>query len=168
MVELKTIFLKRGKEDSLVRNHPWIFSGAIHHSDGELQEGDKVRVLNSEGKFIAIGHWQIGSIAVRVLSFNDEEIDSAFYEKRLSTALDVRKSIGLLRNSDTNGSNRNSTYRLVHGEGDYLPGLIIDIYEDTAVMQAHSVGMHVDRILIADPLCSKGHIVSRHCFGNIG
>ena len=152
MVELKTIFLKRGKEDSLNRNHPWIFSGAIHHSDCDLLEGDKVRVLNSEGKFIAIGHWQIGSIAVRVLTFNNEDIDSEFYEKRLATALDVRKSIGLLREGDACGINKNSTYRLVHGEGDYLPGLVIDVYEDTAVMQAHSVGMHVDRILIAQSL----------------
>ena len=152
MVELKTIFLKRGKEDSLVRNHPWIFSGAIHHSDGELQEGDKVRVLNSEGKFIAIGHWQIGSIAIRVLSFEDEKIDEEFYCKRLKSALDVRNSIGLLRGNCTDENNINTTYRLIHGEGDNMPGLVIDIYGDTAVMQAHSVGMHVDRMIIAQSL----------------
>ena len=100
MSKIKTIVLKRGKEDSLTRRHPWIFSGAIHHSEGELQEGDVVRVLNAQGDFIAVGHWQIGSIAVRVLSFNDENVDGEFYENKLSVALDVRRSIGLLRNGE--------------------------------------------------------------------
>lgn len=148
----KTILLKKGKEDSLTRKHPWIFSGAIQRADDDLQEGDVVRVLSAKGDFIAVGHWQIGSIAIRVLSFDDEAIDDGFYENRLSVALDVRKSIGLLRNDNSDGNTINSTYRLVHGEGDNLPGLIIDIYSDTAVMQAHSVGMHVDRMTIAKAL----------------
>ena len=153
MSKIKTIVLKRGKEDSLTRRHPWIFSGAIHHSEGELQEGDVVRVLNAQGDFIAVGHWQIGSIAVRVLSFNDENVDGEFYENKLAVALDVRRSIGLLRNGEGIAeSDRNTTYRLVHGEGDGLPGLVIDMYDGTAVMQAHSVGMHVDRMLIANSL----------------
>ena len=150
---IKTIVLKKGKEDSLIRKHPWIFSGAIHHTEGELQEGDVVRVITAQGDFIAVGHWQIGSIAVRVLSFTDEIIDDKFYENKLAIALDVRKSIGLLRNAkDIEEHNRNTTYRLVHGEGDGLPGLVIDMYDGTAVMQAHSVGMHTDRMLIANSL----------------
>lgn len=139
------LYLKKGKEDSLQRRHPWIFSGAIHHMDGQPQEGDVVRVLAHDGTFIAVGHWQIGSIAVRVLSFDDVNIDQKFYQEHLSIALDVRKSVGLINDN-------NNTYRLVHGEGDNLPGLIIDMYSNTAVMQAHSVGMHVDREMIARAL----------------
>ncbi len=152
MIDYKTIVLKKGKEDSLARRHPWIFSGAIHHADNDLQEGDVVRVVSIQGVFIAIGHWQIGSIAIRVLSFEDEKIDEEFYCKRLKSALDVRNSIGLLRGNCTDENNINTTYRLIHGEGDNMPGLVIDIYGDTAVMQAHSVGMHVDRMIIAQSL----------------
>ena len=152
MIDYKTIVLKKGKEDSLARRHPWIFSGAIHHADNDLQEGDVVRVISIQGMFIAIGHWQIGSIAIRVLSFEDEKIDEEFYCKRLKSALDVRNSIGLLRGNCTDETNINTTYRLIHGEGDNMPGLVIDIYGDTAVMQAHSVGMHVDRMIIAQSL----------------
>lgn len=152
MIDYKTIVLKKGKEDSLARRHPWIFSGAIHHADNDLQEGDVVRVVSIQGIFIAIGHWQIGSIAIRVLSFEDEKIDEEFYCKRLKSALDVRNSIGLLRGNCTDETNINTTYRLIHGEGDNMPGLVIDIYGDTAVMQAHSVGMHVDRMIIAQSL----------------
>lgn len=152
MIDYKTIVLKKGKEDSLARRHPWIFSGAIHHADNDLQEGDVVRVVSIQGMFIAIGHWQIGSIAIRVLSFEDEKIDEDFYCKRLKSALDVRNSIGLLRGNCTDETNINTTYRLIHGEGDNMPGLVIDIYGDTAVMQAHSVGMHVDRMIIAQSL----------------
>lgn len=148
----KTIILKKGKEDSLQRKHPWVFSGAIYNADETLQEGDVVRILTANGDFIAVGHWQIGSIAVRILSFVDEEINVEFYENRLSTALDVRKSIGLLRSEEQNGTTVNNTFRLVHGEGDGLPGLVIDFYADTAVMQAHSVGMHCDRLMIAQAL----------------
>ena len=135
----KTVVLKRGKGESLKRFHPWVFSGAIHHVDSDVKEGDVVRVMAENGDFIAIGHYQIGSIAVRVLSFHDVEIDSNFWESRLKSALDTRLAIGVADNPN------NNTYRLVHGEGDNLPGLIIDCYGQTAVMQAHSVGMHVCR-----------------------
>ena len=142
----KLIILRKGKEESLKRFHPWIFSGAVHHIEGDPAEGDIVEVLNSEGRFIALGHWQVGSIAVRVLTFNRQKIDAEFWKKRLSSALDVRRSIGVA------GTSYNNMYRLVHGEGDNLPGLIIDIYGKNAVMQAHSVGMHVCRMEIAQAL----------------
>ena len=145
---MKTIILRKGKEESLGRFHPWIFSGAIHHTEGSsaLEEGDIVEVLASDGRFLAIGHWQIGSIAVRVLTFKRQPINQAFWQKRLAAALDVRRSIGVAGRED------NDIYRLVHGEGDNLPGLVIDIYGSTAVMQAHSVGMHVCRKELADAL----------------
>ena len=143
---MKKIYLKRGKEESLQRFHPWVFSGAISHFDQEPEEGEVVAVYTNNQEFIATGHYQIGSIMVRVLSFQQEPINQAFYEKRLATALDVRRSIGVADNPT------NNTYRLVHGEGDNLPGLVIDIYGKTAVMQAHSVGMHVDRTIIAEAL----------------
>ena len=152
MADIKTIILRKGKEDSLTRKHPWIFSGAIHQIDDNMQEGDSVRVFNAQGNFVAVGHWQIGSIAVRVLSFEDEKIDGEFYKKRLSVALDVRKSIGLLRNDSIDSNDVNSTYRLVHGEGDLLPGLVVDIYERTAVVQCHSVGMYLSRMEIAEAI----------------
>ena len=153
MTEYKTIYLKKGKEDSLTRKHPWIFSGAISRCDDNMEEGEVVRVISGKGDFIAIGHWQIGSIAIRVLSFDDVAIDGEFYENKLSIALDVRKSIGLLRGGNNiDEKNINTTYRLVHGEGDGLPGLVIDMYDGTAVMQAHSIGMHVHRHIIAESL----------------
>lgn len=152
MAEYKTIVLKQGKEDSLNRKHPWIFSGAIHHVDKDMEEGEVVRVVTSRGDFIALGHWQIGSIAVRVLTFDDEHIDGSFYSSRLATAWDVRHRIGLVRDGEGEGYKANNTYRLVHGEGDNLPGLVVDIYSGTAVVQAHSVGMHCDRIIIANAL----------------
>lgn len=142
----KVLYLKKGKEESLRRFHPWIFSGAVHHIEGNPEEGDTVRVLNSQGEFIAIGHWQIGSIAVRVLTFQDQPIDVAFWQKRLAAALDVRRSIGVA------GVPQNNMFRLVHGEGDNLPGLVIDMYGGNAVMQAHSVGMHQYRMDIAKAL----------------
>jgi 23S rRNA (cytosine1962-C5)-methyltransferase len=143
---MKNIFLKRGKEESLLRFHPWVFSGAIHHAEGDIAEGDIVRVLAADGTFIATGHYQQGSIAVRVLSFRDINIDSSFWMSRLTSALQMRIAIGLA-DQPTNDS-----YRLVHGEGDNLPGLIIDIYGKTAVMQAHSIGMHLCRHDIAQAL----------------
>ena len=143
---MNTLFLRKGKEESLKRYHPWVFSGAVHHIDGELQEGDLVRVVTADGLFVAVGHWQVGSIAVRVLSFLDEPIDGAFWRERLSVALAVRRSIGVAGRED------NTPYRLVHGEGDNLPGLVIALYGNTAVMQAHSVGMHVCRQQIAQAL----------------
>ncbi len=152
MTEYKTIILKKGKEDSLGRKHPWIFSGAIHHADKDLEEGEVVKVLTTQGEFIALGHWQIGSIAVRVLTFEDEPVNESFYATRLASAWDVRHRIGLVRDSACGTQTLNTTYRLVHGEGDNLPGLIVDIYSDTAVVQAHSVGMHRDRMKIASAL----------------
>ena len=142
----KQIFLKRRKEESLKRFHPWIFSGAIHHMDEGIEECETVRVITAAGEFIAVGHYQIGSIAVRVLSFEDIEINTDFWCERLQSALDVRIGVGIA------DSPTNNTYRLVHGEGDYLPGLVIDCYGSTAVMQAHSVGMHVCRNEICQAL----------------
>ena len=149
----KQVYLKRGKEESLLRFHPWIFSGAINKIEEGLEEGDIVRVMTHDKKFIAVGHFQIGSIAIRVLSFHDVKIDDKFWESRLKAALQVRQAIGIIREESTGtGLFPNTTYRLVHGEGDNLPGLIIDIYGKTAVMQAHSVGMHVCREVIAKAL----------------
>ena len=149
----KQVYLKRGKEESLLRFHPWIFSGAINKIEEGLEEGDIVRVMTHDKKFIAVGHFQIGSIAIRVLSFHDVKIDDKFWESRLKAALQVRQAIGVIREESTGtGLFSNTTYRLVHGEGDNLPGLIIDIYGKTAVMQAHSVGMHVCREVIAKAL----------------
>lgn len=146
MTMYKQIYLKRGKEESLKRFHPWVFSGAIHHSDEGIEEGETVRVLTSDGQFIAVGHYQIGSIAVRVLSFRDITIDSTFWRSRLQAALSMRIAVGIADNP------QNNTYRLVHGEGDNIPGLVIDVYGQTAVMQAHSVGIHVCRLDIAKAL----------------
>ena len=140
------VYLKPGKEESLKRFHPWIFSGAIARIVGEPEEGEIVEVYSSNKEYIAKGHFQIGSIAVRVLTFKQEPINLNFWRQRLAAAFDVRKSVGVADNPI------NDTYRLVHGEGDGLPGLIIDVYAKTAVMQAHSAGMHVDRMEIADAL----------------
>ena len=140
------VYLKPGKEESLKRFHPWIFSGAISKIDGEPQEGEVVDVYASNKTFIARGHFQIGSIAIRVLSFKQEPIDLDFWKRKLMTAYQVRRSIGIAESPTTN------TFRLVHGEGDNLPGLVVDIYAKTAVMQAHSVGMHTDRLTIAEAL----------------
>ena len=129
-----------------MRFHPWIFSGALSGVDEGVQEGDIVRVMTSEKKFIAVGHYQIGSIAMRVLSFRDVAIDGAFWRSRLQSALTMRQTIGIADNPN------NNTFRLVHGEGDLLPGLVIDCYGPTAVMQAHSVGMHMERKAICKAL----------------
>ena len=142
----KKVYLKAGKEESLKRFHPWVFSGAIARVEGEPEEGEIVDVYTSKKEFIACGHFQIGSIAVRVLTFRQEEVNADFWKHRLEVALDLRCSLGLVDNPE------NNTYRLVHGEGDNLPGLIIDVYGQTAVMQAHSAGMHVYRMEIADAL----------------
>lgn len=144
----KSIYLKKGKEESLKRFHPWVFSGAIagFAEKDEIEEGEVVRVLTNEGDFIAVGHYQIGSIAVRVLSFSDVEINDGFWKSRLASALNARLAIGIADKDD------NDTYRLVHGEGDNLPGLIVDCYGKTAVMQAHSVGMHMARHAICNAL----------------
>ncbi len=146
--QLPVLRLRRGKEDSLDRFHPWVFSGALTEMPQEgsgIDEGDLVSVVASDGRVIGTGHFQIGSIAVRMLSFGDETIDEAFYRRRLSEALRLRMALGLRRDD-------NDAFRLVHGEGDFLPGLVIDIYGDTAVLQAHSPGMHFARDIIAREL----------------
>lgn len=144
-MEYKRVFLKKGKEESLKRFHPWVFSGAIAKMDNGVEEGDIVAVYSYSGEFIAMGHFQIGSITVRVLDFAQRDIDADFFFDRLQKAFDLRKSIGLIRPD-------NNAFRLVHGEGDFLPGLVVDVYDRTAVVQAHSPGMHFARNIIADAL----------------
>jgi 23S rRNA (cytosine1962-C5)-methyltransferase len=141
----KKIILKPKKEDSLLRFHPWIFSGAIQQKDPDIVEGEVVSVYTASGNFIALGHFQVGSIAVRVLSFAEREIDSSFWKEKIATAYHLRQSIGLVRED-------NNAFRLIHGEGDNLPGLIVDIYASTAVLQSHSVGMHESRLEISQAI----------------
>ncbi len=148
---MKNIYLRRGKAESLRRFHPWVFSGAIASSDGKLKEGETVRVISNDGEIMGYGHYQIGSIAVRMLTFENEEINDAFWQQRLSEAFSLRSALQLTGRED------NTIYRLVHGEGDRLPGLVIDVYGKTAVMQAHSVGMHVCRETIADALIAASN-----------
>ena len=151
----KQIRLRKGKDESLKRFHPWVFSGAIQNMDENINEGDIVQVVNNNGDFIAVGHYQQGSIAVRVLSFSDVEINDEFWHSRLMSALQLRETLGLAKPLSTTspaGDCNENTFRLVHGEGDLLPGLIIDVYGNTAVMQAHSIGMHLCRKQIAHVL----------------
>ena len=143
---MRQVQLRKGKDESLRRFHPWVFSGAIARIDEGIGEGEVVRVVTHTGEFIAVGHYQEGSIAVRVLTFSDVPIDGKFWTLRLRSALQMRQAIGIADNPT------NNTYRLVHGEGDNLPGLIIDVYGQTAVMQAHSIGMHLCRKEIAHAL----------------
>lgn len=152
---MTTILLKHKKEESLLRFHPWVFSGAIQKivldNDADApKEGERVVVQAADGRILGIGHWQVGSIAVRILEFFTDSLPEDFYEQRLSAAYDVRQRLGLIRPISSGSSTINNTYRLVHGEGDFLPGLVIDVYDDTAVIQAHSVGMHIDRMAIAE------------------
>ena len=142
---MKTIKLKPGKEESVLRRHPWIFSGAIATLPAGLNEGDLVTVTDSRGEVLGTGHYQIGSIAVRMLEFNSSALPDDFFMQRLESAFRLRETLGLIRPD-------NDCYRLVHGEGDFLPGLVVDIYGDTAVMQAHSPGMHMARGEVADAL----------------
>ena len=143
------IILKRGREDSLLRRHPWVFSGAIHQIEGKPEEGDTVRLLNSQGKVLGVGHYGMGSIAVRLLTFKDTPIDGQFWRKRFEQAFSLRRQIHLVGNQHT------TAYRLVHGEGDSMPGLVVDVYGQTAVMQAHSVGMHRVRKELAEALVAS-------------
>ena len=142
---MKEIILKKGKEESIGRRHPWVFSGAISKTPSTIKEGEWVKVLASDGSILGCGHYQIGSITVRLLTFGEEEVSEDLYARRLLSAYNLRKNLGLIRKD-------NNSYRLVHGEGDFLPGLVVDIYGDTAVMQAHSPGMHLERNAIADAL----------------
>ncbi|MBQ9466938.1 MAG: class I SAM-dependent rRNA methyltransferase [Muribaculaceae bacterium] len=146
---MKKIILQKGREDSLQRYHPWVFSGAIKSLPDDIEDGDLVQILAADGKQLGIGHYQVGSIAVKMLHFGSETvtIDETFYSRRIAAALDVRRALGLLRDDNT-------AFRLVHGEGDFLPGLVVDVYGHTAVMQAHSPGIHFDRDKIAAALTS--------------
>jgi len=141
-----SIQLKPKKEESLQRFHPWVFSGAIQHIEGQPAEGDLVEVLDNHRNFLAIGHYQIGSIAVRVVSFENIPVNDDFWSLKISQAYAMRVALGLIKHGE------NNTYRLIHGEGDSLPGLIVDVYDDTAVMQAHSVGMHEIRQTLAEAI----------------
>ena len=152
---MTTVCLKAKKEQSLLRQHPWVFSGAIErivldadHQGGEPYEGELVCVESKSGDVLGWGHWQVGSIAVRILQFGSEAPAEGFWRERIGEAYKVREAIGLVRKD-------NDTYRLVHGEGDGLPGLIVDVYADTAVMQAHSVGMHLERKRIAEAIVAE-------------
>ena len=152
---MTTVILKPHKEESLLRFHPWVFSGAIarvvldaKHKGDAPEEGELVCVQSSTSNVLGVGHWQVGSIAVRILSFGSDSLPADFWCTRIRAAYKVRESLGLVRKD-------NNTFRLVHGEGDNLPGLIVDIYADTAVVQAHSVGMHVCRKEIADAILAE-------------
>ncbi len=147
-----TIVLKPHKEESLLRFHPWVFSGAIgrvvldkNYPYDEPQEGEVVCVTDHQGNVLGVGHYQIGSITVRILEFGVRTLSEDFYLRRIAAAYALRQSLGLI-------GERNNTYRLVHGEGDFLPGLVVDVYADTAVVQAHSVGMHRSRQRIAEAI----------------
>ena len=149
---MTTVHLKPHKEESLLRFHPWVFSGAIRsieldadYPHAQPQEGEIVKVLDCKGNTLGVGHYQIGSIAVRILEFGVGELPTDFWKKRIAAAYGVRESLGLVTED-------NNTYRLIHGEGDFLPGLIVDVYADTAVIQAHSVGMHYHREEIAQAI----------------
>ena len=162
---MTTVYLKPHKEESLKRFHPWVFSGAIakvvldaSHKASEPQEGELVCVRSATNETLGVGHWQIGSIAVRILAFGREELPAGFWKERIRAAYKMRESLGLVRNDKsqiTNYKSLNNTFRLIHGEGDFLPGLIVDVYADTAVIQAHSVGMHVHRNEIAQALLDE-------------
>ncbi|MDY3090549.1 MAG: class I SAM-dependent rRNA methyltransferase [Porphyromonas sp.] len=147
-----TVKLLPRKEESILRFHPWVFSGAIDTIEGEVYDGALVRVNSQKGEPLGVGHWAEGSIAVRMLSFiSNEEIDASFWEARLSAALSLRIRAGLIRSAEAK-EGENNVYRLVHGEGDQLPGLVIDVYGNTAVVQAHSMGMHYSREAVAAAL----------------
>lgn len=136
------ILLRKGKEQSLERLHPWVFSGAVARIPDNIEEGDTVKVVSHDGHVIGTGHYQIGSITVRILAWGDTPVDESLYAYRLAAAYRLRRALRLV-------NRHNNAYRLVHGEGDFLPGLVIDVYGDTAVLQAHSPGMHFARDIIA-------------------
>lgn len=152
---MTTIYLKLHKEESLKRFHPWVFSGAIarvvldaSHKASAPEEGELVCVRSAADEALGVGHWQVGSIAVRILAFGAEALPADFWQERIHAAFQMRESVGLIRPD-------NDTFRLVHGEGDFLPGLVVDVYADTAVVQAHSVGMHVCRMAIAEAIIAE-------------
>ena len=152
-----TLTLAKGKEESLDRYHPWVFSGALQKVPEGIEEGEVVRVVSHNGRVLGVGHYQIGSIAVRMLDFADIIPDEDFYSQRLADAYRLRKSLGLARED-------NNAYRLVHGEGDFVPGLVVDVYGPTAVLQAHSVGIHLARKIIANALVKLDDAGIRNVF----
>ena len=154
---IQSLRLRRGKEESLDRFHPWVFSGALVAMPDDIDEGDLVNIETSDGRRIGTGHFQIGSIAVRMLTFGDENIDDEFYRRRLEEALRLRRALGLIRSD-------NDAYRLIHGEGDFLPGLVVDVYGPTAVLQAHSPGMHFARDIIARQLVALPDVGIRNVY----
>ena len=152
---LPLILLKPRKEESILRFHPWVFSGAIakivldkDYPYSKPQEGELVKIADSTGQILAVGHWQIGSIAVRILAFGVDQLPATFWHDRIRAAWQVRQSLGLVRKDNT-------MFRLVHGEGDFLPGLIVDVYGDTAVIQAHSIGIHLNRQAIVQAILDQ-------------
>lgn len=157
VMQITKIFLKPKKEDSLHRFHPWIFSGALKSDCSEIKDGELVDVYTSDDKFIAKGHFQHGSIAVRVLSFNDVLVDDQFWKDKLRAAYIQRESLGLI-------TAQNNSYRLVFGEGDGLPGLIVDVYGNTAVLQAHSIGMHLIRKSLANYLIEVSNEIIKNVY----
>ena len=158
---MTTVILKPHKEESLLRFHPWVFSGAIarvvldaKHKGDAPEEGELVCVQSSTSNVLGVGHWQVGSIAVRILSFGSDSLPADFWRERIRAAYRVRQTLGLadVQRDHVQSTKENNTFRLIHGEGDFLPGLIVDVYAETAVIQAHSVGMHVCRKEIADAI----------------
>jgi 23S rRNA (cytosine1962-C5)-methyltransferase len=162
---MTSVILKPHKEESLKRFHPWVFSGAISrvvldasHKAAATEEGELVCVRSAANEVLGVGHWQVGSIAVRILAFGEERLPADFWLSRIRAAYKMRESLGLVRNDKsqiTNYKSLNNTFRLIHGEGDFLPGLIVDVYAETAVIQAHSVGMHVNRKEIAQAILDE-------------
>lgn len=157
---MTTIILKPHKEESLKRFHPWVFSGAIArvvldatHKEAAPQEGELVCVQSSTGEILGVGHWQIGSIAVRILEFGAASLPTDYWRQRIRAAYKVRETLGLTPNDQCQTTN--NTFRLIHGEGDFVPGLIVDVYADTAVIQAHSVGIHYCRQTIAEAIVAE-------------
>jgi 23S rRNA (cytosine1962-C5)-methyltransferase len=148
MTKYRQIILAKGKEQTFFRKHPWIFSGAIKQKDANLSDGEIVEVLSYEHKFLGIGHYQDGSISIRVISYEPAEINTDFWLSKLQKAYNYRKSIGLVDQADMNA------YRLVFGEADEMPGLVIDFYNNNLVIQCHAIGMHLSIKEIAEGLKS--------------
>lgn len=148
-MEYTKIILKSGKDQSMLRFHPWVFSGAIKKIKGLVSDGDLVEVFDNKDTFLGIGHYQIGSIAVRILSFEQQNIDDKFWQKQIAKAIELRKNLGYFNNKETN------TFRLIHAEGDMLPGLIVDYYNGNVVMQLHSVGMYKSIKIITETIISE-------------
>lgn len=143
---MKKIWLKKGKDAAVKRFHPWVFSGAVGKREEGLEDGDIVKVYNRQDQALGIGHFQDGNIMVRMLSFESHKVDGSFWKQKIAKAFRYREKLGLIDSKDTD------CYRLVHASGDLMPGLIIDIYGNTAVIQCHSIGMHLVRNALSEAL----------------